>query len=293
MNLVWLKTFCELAKQKHFTRTAELLNMTQSGVSQHIKKLEDSTGSELLLREGKSFTLTETGKRLFSEATDLLDRFENLQQVISHDPTDEGVVRIMSPGSIGSYLYPKLLERQAHHPKLAYDYRFAPNSDIEQAVIDDRIDIGLVTRVPAQQGITSVVVSRESLLLVTPNDPSDPHDEISWERLNRLGFINHPDGGHHAQLLLGENFDEFEHVNSLSQSGFINQISLILEPVSKGLGFTVLPQHAVEAYSKQELIKIQPLNHPVSETLYLCQRKGKVLPNRVGKTVDAINRYLS
>lgn len=292
MNLVWLKTFCELVKHKHFTRTAEFLHMTQSGVSQHIKKLEASIGCPLLLREGKGFILTEAGSRLFAEATDLLERFENLQQKIQYDPQDEGLVRMMSPGSIGSYLYPKLLERQVSYPKLVFDYRFAPNATIEQAVTEDRIDIGLVTQAPIQQDITSLAISHEPLLLVTPVQAGETSESISWDELLQLGFINHPDGGYHAQMLLSENFVEFEHVESLPQSGFINQINLILEPVSKGLGFTILPQHAVQAYAKQDLITIQPLSQPVSETLYLCHRKGKELPNRVSKTIDVISEYL-
>ncbi|TMN84121.1 LysR family transcriptional regulator, partial [Pseudoalteromonas phenolica] len=40
INPTWLNTFCTLVEVNHFTQTAERLFMTQSGVSQHIKKLE-------------------------------------------------------------------------------------------------------------------------------------------------------------------------------------------------------------------------------------------------------------
>ena len=52
INLSWLKTFCTLADAEHFTKTAELLFMTQSGVSQHIKKLEQQLDTPLLIRDG-------------------------------------------------------------------------------------------------------------------------------------------------------------------------------------------------------------------------------------------------
>lgn len=61
INQVWLKTFCTLVEVGHFTKTAEKLFMTQSGVSQHIKKLELQLDVALLNRDGKSFILTDSG----------------------------------------------------------------------------------------------------------------------------------------------------------------------------------------------------------------------------------------
>lgn len=58
INPTWLKTFCTLADIGYFTQTAELLFMTQSGVSQHIKKFELQLDTLLLIREGKPFSLT-------------------------------------------------------------------------------------------------------------------------------------------------------------------------------------------------------------------------------------------
>ncbi|HSP84641.1 MAG TPA: LysR family transcriptional regulator, partial [Psychrobacter sp.] len=61
INTTWLRTFCTLVEIGHFTRTAERLYMTQSGVSQHIRKLESQLGIDLLIRQGKQFSLTDAG----------------------------------------------------------------------------------------------------------------------------------------------------------------------------------------------------------------------------------------
>lgn len=74
-----------------------------------------------------------------------------------------------------------------------------------------------------------------------------------------LGFIEYPDGAHHAGQLLGANFPEFQSSQQLKRTGFSNQINLILEPVSLGLGFTVLPTYAVAAFRASGKIKICPL----------------------------------
>lgn len=288
INTHWLRTFCSLVEVGHFTRTAEKLHMTQSGVSQQVKKLEAQIGADLLIREGKQFTLTDAGEKLYISGQEILLNLENLAKKVKTDDPYEGDVKIMSPGSVGLKLYPHLLALQHIHPKLIIDYRFGANSDVENAILNGKVDIGLVTSPSSHLDLSCVPIAKEALLLITPTDVLNP----SWEALAKLGFINHPDGSHHANLLLSANYSEYEHSDLLLKKGFSNQIGLILEPVSLGLGFTVLPAYAVEAFYKQDLIKVHRLKNPISETLYLCLARNKVRPNRMQTIIDEIKRWL-
>jgi len=185
-----------LAEVGHFTRTAERLNMTQSGVSQHVHKLEKQLVRPLLIRHGKQFTLTDAGERLYQEAREIILSLSNLQQSIGEDPAYEGVVRVMSPGSVGLKLYPHLLELQQQYPKLVIDYRFAPNSDVEEAISESGVDIGFMTSPSTLDEVSFKPVTEEELLLVTPKGLSNP----SWQQLWQLGFNDHHDGANHAGL---------------------------------------------------------------------------------------------
>ena len=289
INPVWLRTFCTLVEVGHFTRTAQQLHMTQSGVSQHIHKLEEQLEQLLLARDGKQFTLTQAGGRLYEQGRSILMSLSNLEQRVAFDPPHEGLVRIMSPGSVGLKLYPELIRQQQAHPKLVMDYRFAPNASVEKAIVQGEVDMGFMTRPSQLTDVACERVAQEPLLLVTPKDVDTPN----WSTLMTLGFIDHPDGAHHAQLLLGENYPQFQHSNEFTKTGFSNQIHLILEPVSLGLGFTVLPKYAVDAFQSSNLIKVHGLNHPVSETLYLCTRKHKARAKRVETVIEHSRKYLS
>ncbi|MCP8897823.1 LysR family transcriptional regulator [Gilvimarinus xylanilyticus] len=288
INAVWLNTFCTLVEVGHFTRTAERLHMTQSGVSQHLRKLEDQLGVELIVRQGKQFSLSGPGERLYAEAQGVLLALANLEQSVAEDPAFEGSVRIMSPGSVGLKLYPNLLALQSQHPKLIIDHRFAPNPDVEKAIAESRVDIGLMTSKPTLAEVEGKAIAQESLLLVTPTSMQKP----DWTSLMTLGFIDHPDGNHHANLLLGANYPEFQQVNLFPCKGFSNQIGLILEPVSMGLGFTVLPAYAVEAFDRPEKIKVHHLAKPVSETLYLCSFRNRPLQARMKTVIAEAKRWL-
>ncbi|AEP28825.1 LysR family transcriptional regulator [Brumicola nitratireducens] len=289
INQTLLKTFCTLVENGHFTRTADRLAMTQSGVSQHIKKLEQQLEVPLLIREGKSFSLTNAGEQLYHQGNELLKSSEDLERLIKHDEPHEGVVKFSSPGSIGLRLYPFLLSHQSNHPNLIIDYTFAPNKNIEQALAERKIDLGLLTDLTKVNNLISKKIAVEPLVLVTPKNITS----VDWKQLIQLGFIAHPDAAHHGRLLLSENFSEFEHVKQFTHKGFSNQISLILEPVSRGFGFTVLPLHAAKAFHQQGLIRIHHLNKPVNENLYLCFNRQAIKSNRIKYIESYITSYLA
>ncbi len=288
INQTWLRTFCTLVQVGHFTRTAEQLFMTQSGVSQHIKKLEKQLAQPLLVREGKSFSLTNSGRQLYQDGLQLLRAVENLEARIKQDDAYQGQVNIASPGSVGLKLYPYLLGLQQQHLGLSIDYVFAPNKSIEQSLVEQHIDLALMTQLSDNNQILSEKVAEEPLVLVTSNAVQS----LDWQTLLQLGFISHPDAAHHGKQLLSQNFRQFEHIEQFKHRGFSNQISLILEPVSLGLGFTVLPLHATQAYHSQSSIKVHPLSTAVSESLYLSVNRQSVMHNRIKWLMTEVKAYL-
>ncbi|SHG76016.1 LysR family transcriptional regulator [Ferrimonas marina] len=276
VNLSWLQTFCTLVETGHFTRTAEKLAMTQPGVSQQIRKLEQHFGQNLLQREGKRFRLTDAGEQVYRQGRQSLAQLSQLEQSLATDDPYQGHCRLASPGSLGLKLYPLLLEQLVSHPGLSLDYRFAPNDGIERDLSERRLDLALMTRPSALAELRCEPFASEQLLLVTP---SHCH-EVDWPTLQSLGFVGHPDGEHHARLLLGANFPQFEQDDPLPLRAFSNNIGTILAPVARGLGFTVLPANAVQAFAPQSALRIHPLPNPVEETVYRVQRRYQALPKR-------------
>jgi DNA-binding transcriptional LysR family regulator len=62
--------------------------------------------------------------------------------------------------------------------------------------------------------------------------------------------------------------------------------------VSTGLGFTVLPRHAVGAFKDHDKVKMHQLTHNVSETLYVGMHRQKITPNRVKTIITAASDCL-
>lgn len=237
INPVFLTTFLALTESRSFTKAAARLHMTQPGVSQHLKWLEDHFGVALILRQGKTFEMTDAGHSLAAYCRNLFLEHERFKVTIRHDDPHEGLCRFSSPGSIGIKMYSFLIALNKTHPRLAIHYVYAPNSTTIRDVIEDRIDVGFVTVKPDDPSIKAEVLEEEELKLIVPSKFS----MTDFASLRTLGFINHPDGFHHASRLLAENFpSEFTGMNEFPIRGFINQITRIPEPVGLGLGFTIL-----------------------------------------------------
>ena len=76
MNFQQLKIIREAARRDYnLTEVANMLYTSQSGVSRHIRELEDELGIELFIRHGKRLLgMTEPGKELLVIAERKLQR---------------------------------------------------------------------------------------------------------------------------------------------------------------------------------------------------------------------------
>ncbi|APZ49621.1 hypothetical protein BW721_08100 [Jeotgalibaca sp. PTS2502] len=101
-----LLTFVQVAKYKNYTKAAHALNLTQPAVSQHIKKIEEHYGCRLIIIDGKTVTLTEQGKLLYSYANFQL---ANEKQLIDQIKRVETSIKIGSTLSIADYYLPDYL----------------------------------------------------------------------------------------------------------------------------------------------------------------------------------------
>ena len=143
LNPVWLHTFKTLVEVGHFTQTSEKLYMTQPGVSQHIKKLEQACQHPLIKRENKSFELTEQGRMVYAYALELEEKEKSLLEDLSFDDPHAGYCKLACSGALALMLFDPLLEKQKQHKGLSIHLEAAPNQSILNGVAEGRIDMGL------------------------------------------------------------------------------------------------------------------------------------------------------
>lgn len=286
INPVFLRTFMSLVKTNHFTHTAQALNMTQPGVSQHIKKLETQLGKELLSRHGKTFELTSAGERLYQYGLQQAKAESELRNDITQNDRYTGDCRLACSGSMAMQLYPELLGLQKAFPGLNMKVEAAPNKAIVERIRSNLSDMGIVSQRVDDPKLVSINLGRDELCLVIPAG-----EKSSWKTLLNLGFINHPDGHHYATQILEINYpEEFQGMEQIPETGYINQLNQILLPVSLGCGFTVLPMSSVDVFPYLEKVSIVKLTFPIKETAYLIKKKHRSLPSRYQLIEELLER---
>lgn len=284
----WLKTLRQLAQLKNFTRAAEQLNLTQAAVSQHMRQLEERFG-ELIIRSPRSIEFTPTGKALLEYANEVNHAEHRLTVRLTEFSSEKAEVSVITPGSIGLILYPLLLELQRAKPEIVIRSRFAPDAEVLQAILSSQYEIGLISYRPDDPKITAIAFCQEPLELIVPASSSPK----TWHDLMALGFIDHPDGMAMATRLLTRLYPNDCSIKTLPINGYSNQISLILEPVSRGFGFTVLPKFALEAFHSPSKVKALVNEVQVNDTLWLIHRNEWPLSTKAQTTLNYLAAELT
>ncbi|MEO1174003.1 MAG: LysR family transcriptional regulator, partial [Myxococcota bacterium] len=122
-------------------------HLSQPAVSRRIRQLEEDFNAELVERSGRGIVLTETGRLVVAEARVLIDRFENLKEdVRRRERLDAGIVRIGGGATAVSYVLPDAIgDFRRDHPRVLFEVREAGSREIEEAVRQESLELGLVT----------------------------------------------------------------------------------------------------------------------------------------------------
>lgn len=94
MDIRSLNLFLHLAATLHFGRTSRACNITRSGLTRTIQRLEHELGEQLFFRNNRSVRLTETGTLFREYASDVVQRYRSLQNRITSENRLRGELSI-------------------------------------------------------------------------------------------------------------------------------------------------------------------------------------------------------
>ncbi|WP_242143845.1 MULTISPECIES: LysR family transcriptional regulator [unclassified Bacillus cereus group] len=240
MNVDILKIFVTVVEQQHFSRAADLLNLSQPGVSMHIRNLENEFGTTLIQRSPKHVQVTEAGNILYTYAKQILSLYDEAKQEINelHNVVT-GTLRIGASFTIGEYLLPKILAPYAKENPYVEVHTFISNTEeVLQSLRSNQIDIGLVEGQVVYADIdVEPFMQDEMKLIVPPNHPLLYINEINEHTLqDQVWILRESGSGTRAYS------DRFIHQHHLKMKRFFtfSSIQSVKEAVSAGLGIAIL-----------------------------------------------------
>ncbi|PHV03812.1 LysR family transcriptional regulator [Janthinobacterium sp. BJB412] len=144
MDLRSLRYFVETVRLNSFTQAAESLHVTQSTISKMVRQLEQEVGAQLLLREGRKLTLTDTGRVVFARGEDMLATLRQLNlEVRDTQARTRGSLTVGIPPMINLLFTPVLKAFRARHPQIALTLQEGTGQAIERQVAAGELEIGM------------------------------------------------------------------------------------------------------------------------------------------------------
>ncbi|KGF80286.1 LysR family transcriptional regulator [Massilia sp. JS1662] len=180
-----------------FTRAAEVLGLSASGVSRSVARLEAKIGVRLLERTTRALRLTGEGTRLYELAAPHLSGIEEAADAVAGAAAQvRGVLRVsLNPLFVRYVLAPRLPEFLARHPEL--EIRMVPVPDTADLVAEG-VDVAVrFGPQPASSMSSRLLLNTRVLTVASPaylkrhGRPKVPQDLAGHECLQ---YINPQDG---------------------------------------------------------------------------------------------------
>ena len=262
-----------------FTRAAEQLGYTQSGLTHMMNSLEKDIGFTVLVRGRSGVQLTPAGQRIFPLVRDCLAGSAALEREISLiNSHKEDSVRVAAYESIARHWLPEVIQQfRREHPDVTVDIQMGSVDEVYRWVLEDRVDMCFASRQDYNM-LDWTPLRDDELLAILPPDYPDGDDTFPIEFFNGQEFLM-PSMGFDKDILRVLN----EHsVAPLIRTTQVSD-SAVISMVEHGLGVSVLSRLVLRG--RQNSVRALPLLPQAFRELGIAARPRKELRPIVRKFI--------
>ena len=262
-----------------FTRAAEQLGYTQSGLTHMMNSLEKDIGFTVLVRGRSGVQLTPAGQRIFPLVQECLAGSAALEREISLiNSRKEDSVRVAAYESIARHWLPEVIQQfRREHPDVTVDIQMGSVDEVYRWVLEDRVDMCFAS----QQDYNTLdwtSLRDDELLAILPPDYPDGDNAFPIEFFNGQEFLM-PSMGFDKDILRVLN----EHgVAPLIRTTQVSD-SAVISMVEHGLGVSVLSRLVLRG--RQNSVRALPLLPQAFRKLGIAARPRKELRPIVRKFI--------
>ncbi len=239
MNIQKYQAFVKTVEYGSFTKAAEKLNYSQSGISRMINDLEQEWKVTLLERGKAGIKLTSDGTKLLPYAKNICNDFEKLQmQVDEINGLQSGLIRIGTFSSVATHWLPNIIkEFQKDYPNIDYELLLGDYTEIEKWIDEGRVDCGFL-RLPTNQDFETIFLEQDKLLAIIPeNHPLKDCDKFPVKELCDEPFMLLEKG---AKAEISEIFERCNLTPNVHFTTWDDYA--VMSMVESGLGISILPE---------------------------------------------------
>lgn len=294
VNLNHLRIFECVFRTKSMTAAAKELHLTQSGVSQHMKTLEDVIGVRLFDRVKQRLMPTAQATALFKQASDSLYKIEEtLSEIRDGKEHVTGTVAIGMPIEFGnSIVMPQLAKLCRQHPELRLSLRVGAPSEMNEGILRGDLDFAFVDAFGLDKRIATENVYDEVLHLCCHPDylkgKGGAHPKESKKYFESLDYVDYQPG----EPVLRMWFENQLGARNLSLNTKVTVMDVqgIARLILSGMAVGVLPGHLVAALEKdgKKLHKFKGSGKPVKNGISIAFLQERTLSPAASTVLKAL-----
>ncbi|RXI37845.1 LysR family transcriptional regulator [Clostridium tetani] len=250
-----LITFLTVVKVGSFTRAANVLNLTQPAISQHIKYIENYYGVKLFKNKNKNMELTEEGKILYKYGRQV----ENISNIV-HMQLKNSINKRYIVGAtltIGGYVIPSIIGKyKKEHNDIDVILKVENTDTVIKMLYKGEIELGVIEGGFDKEKIEYTKFKEDELVLVvSPNHKFADKNFVNIEEILQDKLILREDGSGTRQI-----FEEHLIEMGIRKDDYniymeIGNISAIVSLVKSNLGCTIISREAVKENIEEGSLK--------------------------------------
>ncbi len=270
MNIQKYLAFVGAVEYGSFTKAAEIMNYSQSGISRMINDLEKEWKVVLLERGKSGIKLTSDGMKLLPYVRNVCKEYEKLQAEVDElNGLQSGLIRIGTFSSVATHWLPNVIRKfQKSYPGIDYELLLGDYTEIEEWISEGRVDCGFL-RLPTSSDFETIFLEQDRLLAILPEN----HDLSRLEKVPVAALCEEP------FMLLEKNgkadvAEIFERCGLTPSVRFITWDDYaIMSMVESGLGISILPELILKRVPYRIVIK--ELDVPAYRKIGIAMRNKK------------------
>jgi LysR family carnitine catabolism transcriptional activator len=287
-----LRAFLLVAKHRSFSRAAEALFITPSGLSLLVRELETQLGFRLFDRTTRHVVPTAYGNEFLAVAQKSLAELDAAASFIGRSATQasQSLTLGAAPLISANVLTQAIKEFRGHRPNLRIQLFDGSQPVILHMIEEGKLDVGLGVFAPAP-GIRRTPFFRFSLMLIRPDkDPAFRPASTTWSALKGETLISLPSASP-IQKIVDKQLAKAGVVHR--PGAVINLLDTQIAMVEADEGIAIIPSFGLPACRNRKVVMSRLINPVVNLEFYQISNRGKKLPPGADEFTAFLKSYIA
>ncbi|MBO5544538.1 MAG: LysR family transcriptional regulator [Oscillospiraceae bacterium] len=293
MTLLQLQYFRALARNLHYTKTADELHITQPSLSYAISGLEEELGVKLFEKKNRKTLLTSYGEQYLPYVEQALNSLDEGRAVLDRMSNNVNqTVRLGYFQSISASLIPSVVEsfyENPDHKAIRFSFSEASTAILMQNLRNGVLDMAFTLQ--TEDWAESICILRQPLYLAVPRGhrlsgrTSVTFDDFAAEPLIML---------EKSSTLRNQMEESYRRISKVPNLVFeVRECNVALQYVSLKFGLAVVPQISYSDSDKVDFIPISENDREYARQVYLARSRYRVLTPSAFEVWNHIEKTLS